>query len=201
MWCGLVKKNTDVYAPSFWKIPIPECPDIWIRLPRHRWPKTWSSIRDPVVMLERNLCGHLLAELLWEANWESSLGAWLGESSWSRLLIRAPREWIILICFCDDDDIASRSLCRPASKWKTANAKEPQRTIHKSVSDMDSRSADSACIFPLMLTSLPSLSSLSSHRPWPRLLFLAYLRAFFSFFFFVLLFQRLILLPSFFSSS
>ena len=28
-----------------------ECPDIWIRLPRHKWPKSWSSMEDPVVPL------------------------------------------------------------------------------------------------------------------------------------------------------
>ena len=41
-----------------------ECPDIWIRLPKHKWPKSWSSMEDPVVPLERNLYGHLLAGLL-----------------------------------------------------------------------------------------------------------------------------------------
>ena len=39
-----------------------ECPDIW----RHKWPKSWSSMEDPVVPLERNLYGHPLAGLLWE---------------------------------------------------------------------------------------------------------------------------------------
>ena len=37
-------------APSLLKIS--ECPDIWIRLPRHKWPKSWSSMADPVVPLE-----------------------------------------------------------------------------------------------------------------------------------------------------
>ena len=46
-------------APKFLKIPKSECPDIWIRLPRHKWRKSWSSIEDPVVPLERNLYGHL----------------------------------------------------------------------------------------------------------------------------------------------
>ena len=27
------------YAPKFLKIPKSECPDIWIRLPLHKWPK------------------------------------------------------------------------------------------------------------------------------------------------------------------
>ena len=45
-------------APTLLKIPKSECPDIWIRLPRHKWPKSWSSMEDPVVPLERNLYGH-----------------------------------------------------------------------------------------------------------------------------------------------
>ena len=57
-------------APSLFKIPKSECPDIWIRPPRHKWPKSWSSMEDPVVPLERNLYGHPLAELLWEGQFE-----------------------------------------------------------------------------------------------------------------------------------
>ena len=47
-------------APQLLKIRKSECPDIWIRLPRHNWPKSWSSLEDPVVPLERNLYGHPL---------------------------------------------------------------------------------------------------------------------------------------------
>ena len=39
-------------APKLLKIPKSEYPDIWIRLPRHNWPKSWSSMKDPVVPLE-----------------------------------------------------------------------------------------------------------------------------------------------------
>ena len=55
------------------KIPKSECPDIWIRLPRHKWPKSWSSMEDLVVPLERNLHGHPLAGLLWERQFEKVL--------------------------------------------------------------------------------------------------------------------------------
>ena len=51
-------------APKLLKVPKPERLDRWIRPPRHKWPKSWSSTEDPVVPLERNLCGHLLAGLL-----------------------------------------------------------------------------------------------------------------------------------------
>ena len=50
-------------APSPQKIPKSECPDIWIRPPKHKWPKSWSSMEDPVVPLERNLYGNPLAGL------------------------------------------------------------------------------------------------------------------------------------------
>ena len=52
------------------KIPKSESPRVWIRLPRHQWPKSWSDIEDPVVPLERNLCGHPLVGLLWERQFE-----------------------------------------------------------------------------------------------------------------------------------
>ena len=57
-------------AHKLLKIPKSECPDIWIRLPRHKWPKSWSTVEDPVVLLERNLYGHPLAGLLWERQFE-----------------------------------------------------------------------------------------------------------------------------------
>ena len=57
-------------APKWLKIPKSECPDIWIRLPRHKWRKSWANIEDPVVHLERNLCGHPLAGPLWERQFE-----------------------------------------------------------------------------------------------------------------------------------
>ena len=60
-------------AHKLLKIPKSECPDIWIRLPRHKWPKSWSSMEDLVVPLERNLYGHPLAELLWERQFEKIL--------------------------------------------------------------------------------------------------------------------------------
>ena len=53
-------------ASDFFRMPKSECPDIWIRLPRHKWPKSWSNIEDLVVCLERNLCGHPPASLVWD---------------------------------------------------------------------------------------------------------------------------------------
>ena len=49
-------------------LPKSECPDIWIRLPRHMCPKTRQDIP-----LERNLYGHPLAALLWDTQFEKVL--------------------------------------------------------------------------------------------------------------------------------
>ena len=39
-------------VPRLLKIPKSECPDVWIRLPRHTWPNSWANIEDPVVLFE-----------------------------------------------------------------------------------------------------------------------------------------------------
>ena len=57
-------------APKLLRLPKSECPDVWIRLPRHKWPKTWANIEDPVVPFERNVYGHSSAGLLWERQFE-----------------------------------------------------------------------------------------------------------------------------------
>ena len=74
-------------ASKLLKIPKSECPDIWIRLPKHQWPKSWPSMEDPVVPLERNLYGHPLAGLLWERQFDKVR---LGEGFQLGILIRTP---------------------------------------------------------------------------------------------------------------
>ena len=72
-----------------------ECTDIWIRPPRHEWPKSWSNMEDPV-----------LTVILWQdyfmgkAIWESSCEIRLGKSSKLGMFIRSPSKRIILICVC-----------------------------------------------------------------------------------------------------
>ena len=65
-------------ASRLLRIPKSECPDFWIRLPRHQWPISCTHIEDPVLLLERNLNGHPLAGLLWERQFEEVLvGIWM----------------------------------------------------------------------------------------------------------------------------
>ena len=76
-------------APKLLKIPKSECPDIWIRQPRHKWSKSWSILEDPVVPLERNLYGHPLAGILWERQLEKFLlkHGWEKVSIWECLFV------------------------------------------------------------------------------------------------------------------
>ena len=60
-------------APRLLRIPKSECLDMWIRLPRHKWPRSWMNIEDPAFPLERNLYGHPIAGLLWERHVEEVL--------------------------------------------------------------------------------------------------------------------------------
>ena len=87
-------------AHKLLKIPKSECPDIWIRLPRHKWPKSWSSMEDPVVPLERNLYGHPLAGLLWERYCEKILlnHGWGKIPNWECLFVH--REKGLFLCVC-----------------------------------------------------------------------------------------------------
>ena len=88
-------------AHKLLKIPKSECPDIWIRLPRHKWPKSWSSMEDPVVPLERNFVWSSFGRtFMGKAIWENPIKTWLGKiPSWECLFVHREKR-IILICVC-----------------------------------------------------------------------------------------------------
>ena len=102
------------------KIPKSECPDIWIRLPRHKWPKSWSSMEDPVVPLERNLYGHPLAGLLWERQFEKILlkHGWEKVSNWECLFVH--REKGLFLSYVDDIKFAGKKQ-NIDPMWKVLN--------------------------------------------------------------------------------
>ena len=57
--------------------------------------KSWSSMEDPVVPLERNLCSHLLAGLLWEQQFgKVLLGTHLGKvPNWDCLFVNRAKDF------------------------------------------------------------------------------------------------------------
>ena len=83
------------------KNPKSECPDIWIRLPKHKWPKAWSSMEDPVVPLERNLYGHPLTGHKRERQFENILlkHGWEKIPNCECLFLHCEKR-VILICVC-----------------------------------------------------------------------------------------------------
>ena len=91
------------------KIPKSECPDIWIRLPRHKWPKSLSSMEDPVVPLERHLYSHPLAALLWERQFEKNLlkCGWEKVSIWECLFVHRAKG-LFLSVYVDDIKLAGK---------------------------------------------------------------------------------------------
>ena len=91
------------------KILKSECPDIWIRPPRPKWPKSWSSMEDPVVLLERNLYGHLLAGLFWERQFEKILlkHGWEKIPNWECLFVHREKG-IFLSVYADDIKFAGK---------------------------------------------------------------------------------------------
>ena len=95
-------------APKLLKIPKSECPDIWIR-PRDKWPKSWSSMEDPVVPFERNLYSHPLAGLLWERQFEKILlkYGWEKVSNWECLFVHRGKR-LFLSVYVDDIKLAGK---------------------------------------------------------------------------------------------
>ena len=108
-------------AHKLLKIPKSECPDIWIRLPRHKWPKSWSSMEDPVVPLERNLYGHPLAGLLWERQFEKILlkYGWEKVPNWECLFVHREKG-LFLSVYVDDIKLAGKKQ-NLDPMWKVLN--------------------------------------------------------------------------------
>ena len=70
-------------------LKFPKSDNNWIRLPRHKWPKSWFSMQDPVVPLDRNLYGHSLAGLLLDRLFEKILlkHGWEKIPNWECLFV------------------------------------------------------------------------------------------------------------------
>ena len=108
-------------APKLLKIPKSECPDIEIRPPRHKWPKSWSSMEDPVVPLERNLYGLPLAGLLWERQCENILlqHGWEKVPNWESLFVHRAKG-LFLSVYVDDIKLAGKKQ-NIDPMWKVLN--------------------------------------------------------------------------------
>ena len=90
-------------------------------LPRHKWPKSWSSMEDPVVPLEQNLYGHPLARLLWERQFEKILlkHCWEKVPNWECLSVHREKG-LFLSVYVDGINLAGKKT-KIVPMWKVLN--------------------------------------------------------------------------------
>ena len=107
-------------AQKLLKIPKSERPDVWIRLPKHKWPKSRAYIEDRVFPLGRNLHGHPLAGILWERQFEKSIDrTWLGKKVPNcECLFVHRKQKLFLSVYVDDIKMAGKKQ-NLAPMWKT----------------------------------------------------------------------------------
>ena len=81
---------------NYWKFQNRSVQDIWIRLPRHKWPKSWSSMEDPSCSSwAESVRSSFGRTIMGKAIWEDPIEIRLGEGF--QLGKR-----VVLICVCDD---------------------------------------------------------------------------------------------------
>ena len=69
-------------AHKLLKIPKSECPDIWIRLPRHKWPKIMVKYgRANCSSWAESVRSSFGKTIVGKAIWENHIVTWLGENS------------------------------------------------------------------------------------------------------------------------
>ena len=116
-------KQLTSYQHALWKRwrMLPYCSEFQVRLPRHKWPKSWANIEDIVVLLERILYGHPLAALLWERQFEKILlkYGWEKDSNWECLFVHREKG-LFLSVHVDDIKLAGKKQ-NLDPMWKVLN--------------------------------------------------------------------------------
>ena len=105
-------------TPNYWKFPNRNVQTFGF-VYHDKWPKSWSSMEDPVVHLERNLYGHLLAGLVGQAILEILLEyGWEKVSNWECFFVHREKR-VILFCVCGWHQIDRKININPM--WKVRN--------------------------------------------------------------------------------
>ena len=88
-------------APKFLKIPKSECPDIWIRLPRHKWLKIMVQYeRSSRSSWAKSVWSSFSRTVMRKAIWENAIEIRLGENSKLGMSLCTSWTRVILICVC-----------------------------------------------------------------------------------------------------
>ena len=135
-----------MHRRNFKKIPTKsECPYIWIRLPKHKWPKSWSCIEDPVVRPSRDSRKEFvrsLPGLLGRAVGDSSIETWLGEC----------------LFFNREKGLFSNLWMWMTSNWleKKQNVNPMWKVLNKEVDLGEPTSFLASCILGMHSTTMPN---------------------------------------------
>jgi hypothetical protein len=95
------------------------CPKTWNTIPREYWPPDWhGKYTEPLVLLKRNLYGHLLAGLFWQRHCQSALFifGWEQVEGWECLYTRR-KDRLFLSVYVDDFKMAGLKLSM-RSMWE-----------------------------------------------------------------------------------
>ena len=85
----------------YYKNPQSECPDIWIRLPKHKWPKSWPSMEDPVCSSRaESVRSSFGRTFMGKAIRERSIQNTVGKKFRIGMFIRQRRKRTTFICVC-----------------------------------------------------------------------------------------------------
>ena len=103
------------------KIPKSECPDIWIRLPRHKMAKIMVQYERP--SRAKSVWSSFGRTVMGKAIWENPIEIWLGEGFQLGMPIRTPWKRNILICVCGWHQIG----------WKETNVHPMWKLLNKEV--------------------------------------------------------------------
>ena len=84
-----------------WKFTKSECPDIWIRLPKHKWQKIMVQYgRSGCSFRARSAWSSFGRTIMGKAIWENPFKVRLGEGFKLGMLFWKPRRRTILVCEC-----------------------------------------------------------------------------------------------------
>ena len=88
-------------APRLLKIPKSECPDVWMRLPRHKWPKSWaSSWRSCWASRAEFVRSPASWPLVAKTNWRGLIESLMGKSTELGMYVRSSKTRVISVSKC-----------------------------------------------------------------------------------------------------
>ena len=109
-------------AHKLLKIPKSECPDIWIRFPWHKWPKSWSSVWKTQSFFLSEICTVILwQDCYGKGNLRKSCWDTVGRkvSNWECLFVHREKG-LFLSVYVDDIKLAGKKQ-NVNPMWKVLN--------------------------------------------------------------------------------